>query len=577
VAALAVTASVSDETEESEGPSPPAEHAEPAEPVAESIAYSSTRARMLRELVLLQEIRSDVTEAEFALELSRQNTGKEGEELEREREAASINLPRLYERLSTAIDVLSASGFEFAGLSSDEIDVLVNRLEEVQFGLGKAANECLLPGGGGVDECEEREERDMVFAETVQKRMNKLRTSVSRFAGRAKRVPGEGEPSEGPPGEAVDESSLADGTAVYFRDDGTVDWDAAMETGREVAKFGNELWDRVNGVDQEGMISAEKQRQEFLRSPVAQEMLVEIRAIGENIAEKEKVWRETYRKGPASKIAPAEPAALVELRVRKLILETNLSMELVTLYIQNEIGLVSTVPDDIRYLIAEFGLLDSQVQQIVTAMKSGAPVQTLQLEVYVLAADVEQLVKRLGLLELPPFQVSWTKIQLQIQSTMVKMQNGLGFVGRGIRMLGLDCWYTLSLVGQAIKGNILTPREVRCVRRTLKDLLTLIPYSIILAIPMTPVGHVVVFNVIQRLFPGFCPSTFTERRQNLASLYDAVRTPDESDLENKWFVRKPSVVAPPAGREIPKFRFTDKKSSIFPSLNFSEIQSGVKK
>ena len=36
-------------------------------------------------------------------------------------------------------------------------------------------------------------------------------------------------------------------------------------------------------------------------------------------------------------------------------------MELVTLYIQNEIGLVSTVPDDIRYLIAEFGLLDSQV------------------------------------------------------------------------------------------------------------------------------------------------------------------------------------------------------------------------
>ena len=103
--------------------------------------------------------------------------------------------------------MLSASGFEFAGLSSDEIDVLVNRLEEVQFGLGKAANECLLPGGGGVDECEEREERDMVFAETVQKRMNKLRTSVSRFAGRAKRVPGEGEPSEGPPGEAVDESA----------------------------------------------------------------------------------------------------------------------------------------------------------------------------------------------------------------------------------------------------------------------------------------------------------------------------------------------------------------------------------
>ena len=53
-------------------------------------------------------------------------------------------------------------------------------------------------------------------------------------------------------------------------------------------------------------------------------------------------------------------------------------------------------------------------------------------------------------------------------------------------------------------------------------MLTLIPVTIILIIPLTPVGHVLVFSFIQRIFPGFFPSTFTERRQNLMKLYEAI-------------------------------------------------------
>jgi hypothetical protein len=311
------------------------------------------------------------------------------------------------------------------------------------------------------------------------------------------------------------------------------------------------------------MVSAEKQRKEFLKNPVAQHMLDEIRAIGKDIADAEIIWRENSKR----QASDAEPAAIADMRLKKLILETDLSMELVTLYIQKEIKQIA-VSEDMKYLLAEFGLLDSQVQQIVNAMKSNKEI--VPFEVYVIAADVQQLVKRLGLLELAPFQVSFTAIQLQVQQTNQKFQSGFGFVMRGSKMLGSDCWYTLNLVVQAIKGTVLTPREVRCVRRNLKDLLTLIPYTIILAIPMTPVGHVLVFNVIQRLFPGFCPSTFTERRQNLATLYDAVRIPDPED--DKWFARKPSPnVGAPPGREIPKFRFTDKKSQI-PFFNFPDVK-----
>lgn len=50
-------------------------------------------------------------------------------------------------------------------------------------------------------------------------------------------------------------------------------------------------------------------------------------------------------------------------------------------------------------------------------------------------------------------------------------------------------------------------------RRTARDLLTFIPFIIILIVPITPLGHVLVFGFIQRYFPGFFPSQFTNRRQ----------------------------------------------------------------
>lgn len=64
-------------------------------------------------------------------------------------------------------------------------------------------------------------------------------------------------------------------------------------------------------------------------------------------------------------------------------------------------------------------------------------------------------------------------------------------------------------------GNTLKPREVSALRRTARDLLTFIPFTIILIIPLSPLGHVLVFGFIQRYFPGFFPSQFSTRRQEI--------------------------------------------------------------
>lgn len=64
-------------------------------------------------------------------------------------------------------------------------------------------------------------------------------------------------------------------------------------------------------------------------------------------------------------------------------------------------------------------------------------------------------------------------------------------------------------------GTSLKNREVQSLRRTARDIFTFIPFAVILIAPITPVGHVLVFSFIQRYFPGFFPSQFTSRRQEL--------------------------------------------------------------
>jgi len=59
-------------------------------------------------------------------------------------------------------------------------------------------------------------------------------------------------------------------------------------------------------------------------------------------------------------------------------------------------------------------------------------------------------------------------------------------------------------------------------RRTGRDLLTLLPFTFILILPLTPVGHVLVFSFIQRYFPDFFPSTFSEKRQQRMKRYESI-------------------------------------------------------
>lgn len=55
---------------------------------------------------------------------------------------------------------------------------------------------------------------------------------------------------------------------------------------------------------------------------------------------------------------------------------------------------------------------------------------------------------------------------------------------------------------------------------------------IIWIIPITPLGHALVFGAIQRFYPEFFPSPYTEQRQNLLQLYETTEFSEVTIEEN---------------------------------------------
>ncbi|KAI3427991.1 hypothetical protein D9Q98_006379 [Chlorella vulgaris] len=182
--------------------------------------------------------------------------------------------------------------------------------------------------------------------------------------------------------------------------------------------------------------------------------------------------------------------------------------------------------DEVALLVAEFRLLDEQLLGMAASVEAEEALFVDDSELARLATDIPDLRMRLGIGETEVFGgtgFSLVKVQLQIREGVVKVVDGVLFGVRGVKLLFADIGSAGKLFWRAVRGGTLKPREVQALRRTVRDLLAFVPFTIILIVPLTPVGHVLIFSFIQRYFPGFFPSQFTGRRQELMSKYDALK------------------------------------------------------
>lgn len=361
-------------------------------------------------------------------------------------------------------------------------------------------------------------------------------------------------------------SKFAAAPYLYIRDDGTIDWDGALQDRAALKQFGISVWARINGqdaesVDEESVDNMTIENSDHKENKVTVK-IVETDVIREkrelmNRSKKELTDMESEHTALLNSAVQAGSAvanvkmATLNSEMRQKIRASddelqrktdmfafhslNYELERIFTYLDGELGNTATqgyIPLQDRLNVAEFGLLESQIDSLNKQIISGEP-----LDSDVLSVVVEQMTdfkRRLGIdYYVTGLSFDQEAIKLWSKDLLQKSQKGLAFYGKGVQLLWNDIMFSLSLIGKALQGYTLKPREVRTLRRTFKDILTFIPFVIILIIPLTPIGHVLVFGAIQRFFPDFFPSCFTERRQNLLSLYESAEF-SAYTIEENW-------------------------------------------
>jgi hypothetical protein len=354
------------------------------------------------------------------------------------------------------------------------------------------------------------------------------------------------------------------GPTVYVRDDGTVDWDGALQDRAALKEFGTSVWARINGQDpdfiDEDAVNAASSGESHKNQVTVK--IVETEAIKDKKetldllkSELERMEKEHTALLNSAVSAGSAVAnvnlALVEPELRSKIrasdnelekkrdevsFETLLyELERIYTYLDGELGNTATkgyIPLQDRLNVAEFGLLESQIGSMKNQIESGGIVDS-----DVLAVVMEQMIdlkRRLGIdYYVTGLTLDQEKIKIWLNELVENSKEGLAFYGKGCQLFFNDCVFSTSLIGKALVGYTLKPREVRTLRRTFKDVITFIPVVIILIIPLTPIGHVLIFGAIQRFYPDFFPTCFTERRQNLLSLYESTEF-SEFTIEENW-------------------------------------------
>eukprot|EP01041_Mallomonas_annulata_P006310 gene6310-12768_t len=493
--------------------------------------YSSpSRVQRIRDISLTKQILNDLTAAEFALKVE----GKSSEKSKIDYEMLLSNINRSIELLNKRQSDFNDDLYQRLVAMRNELTLVADTLSDVLSSATSSSN----PNSAGI-----------VYSQP-----------------------------EGAGGKGVKENIPT--LRVFVREDGTVDWEDAIASGKEVAKYGTELWERLNGKEEkDGLPSVSEllgqAQAKLLETPEALRLKAEMdtaRLLLDNAVKQRNDARAELRKNRREgldidsnelNILRRKDSLVKELEKRLRLCTLNLDMERICVYVEQELQSSVAPAEDQRLIVAEVSLLDKQLNALLMGLtpvtisvkdsgsSSGSASGSLNRAMVIAAAaaaevddtvslidedelslvssQVNDLKSRLGL-ETQGSTVNWGTLGVLVSDTLSKIRDGLNFYGLGTRIIIGDLQYAWSLLLKAAQGYTLKAREVNAVRRTGKDVLTLIPFTIILIIPLSPVGHVLVFSFIQRYFPDFFPSCYTEKRQNLWRLYSEIERKSDDEL-----------------------------------------------
>jgi hypothetical protein len=298
------------------------------------------------------------------------------------------------------------------------------------------------------------------------------------------------------PREADDPNAV--GPKLYVRDDGTVDWDGALQDQAALRLFGGAVWARINGRTPEQVEEAEgddgtaaasvghapaRVTARVIETPQIKEARQELSTLSSSLdgmqSEHTALLNSVISAGQAvanvnlASLPPSQRGKIVksagalEKMREKVSYETLLyELERIYSYLAGELGNPSStgyISLQDRLNVAEFGLVESQVETFNRQFESGDSI-----DADVLAVVTEQLndfKRRLGI-DYFVTGVTFDReaIARWLSELTDKTKSGLAFYVKGIRLFWNDIVFCLNLVSRAAQGYTLKPREVRTIR-----------------------------------------------------------------------------------------------------------------
>jgi hypothetical protein len=297
-----------------------------------------------------------------------------------------------------------------------------------------------------------------------------------------------------------EDSSEALGPKLYVRDDGTVDWEGALQDRAALRKFGGAVWARINGQtpdafsDDDGAEEPNSKGEKFAHekpavtakieeTPAIREARAELTQLQAALKEQEAAHLKLLSSGisEGQAVANVKLASLGKGLRTKIRISTeelhiteqqvsyqNLVYELerIYTYLATELGNPAAkgyIPLQDRLNVAEYGLLEGQVESCSRELNAKGV-----LDADILAVIAEQMTdfkRRLGIdYYVTGLTYDREAIQTWLNDLLRQTKSGLAFYVKGCRLFWNDVVYTSSLIARAAQGYTLKPREVRIIR-----------------------------------------------------------------------------------------------------------------
>ncbi|KAL4341436.1 hypothetical protein GQ457_08G011850 [Hibiscus cannabinus] len=120
-----------------------------------------------------------------------------------------------------------------------------------------------------------------------------------------------------------------------------------------------------------------------------------------------------------------------------------------------------------------------------------------------------------------------------IEKSLEKIKETSTDVLQGTQLLAIDVAAATELLRRALIGDELAEKEKKALRRTLTDLASVIPISVLMLLPVTAVGHAAMLAAIQRYVPALIPSTYGPERLYLLRQLEKVKEMEMSEVASE--------------------------------------------